>query len=142
MPLQIFLYKVIHYFFFEYISKIIYISIDTPIYNNTSLEELFTYAKEALLQDENREGFYVIEGSFTLEAKLDGKKAEQNSLIWISSFKFFKGDKLFAEAIRCDFYNKVSPFVENLSEAKAVLDNDVDISIIQNKNIKNPRKIL
>ena len=39
--------------------KIIYISIDTPIYNNTSLEELFTYAKEALLQEENNEGFYV-----------------------------------------------------------------------------------
>ena len=31
----------------------------------------------------NREGFYVIEGSFTLEAKLDGKK---------ETYKFGKGD--------------------------------------------------
>lgn len=40
--------------------KIVYISIDTPIYNNHSLEELFYYAKEALKQEENDNGgFYV-----------------------------------------------------------------------------------
>lgn len=40
--------------------KIIYISIDTPIYNNYSLEALFYYAKEALKQDENcNEGYFV-----------------------------------------------------------------------------------
>lgn len=39
--------------------KIIYISIDTPIYNNTSLEELFMLAISALKQDGKFEGFYV-----------------------------------------------------------------------------------
>lgn len=39
--------------------KIIYISIDTPIYNNHSLEALFDYAKEALKQGESNEGYYV-----------------------------------------------------------------------------------
>lgn len=39
--------------------KIIYISIDTPIYNNHSLEDLFYYAKDALKQPENNEGYYV-----------------------------------------------------------------------------------
>lgn len=39
--------------------KIIYVSIDTPIYNNYSLEELFYLAKEALKQDGNNEGYYV-----------------------------------------------------------------------------------
>lgn len=39
--------------------KIIYVSIDTPIYNNTSLEDLFSYAKFALKQEECKDGFYV-----------------------------------------------------------------------------------
>lgn len=39
--------------------RIIYISIDTPIYNNYSLEALFDYAKEALKQGESNEGYYV-----------------------------------------------------------------------------------
>lgn len=39
--------------------KIIYISIDTPIYNNHSLEALFDYAKEALKQRDNNDGYYV-----------------------------------------------------------------------------------
>lgn len=39
--------------------KIIYLSIDTPIYNNISLEELFNYARQALKQDDNYDGFYV-----------------------------------------------------------------------------------
>ena len=39
--------------------KIIYISIDTPIYNNISLEELFHYARQALKQEDCLEGFYV-----------------------------------------------------------------------------------
>lgn len=39
--------------------KIIYLSIDTPIYNNTSLEELFNYARQALKQEENLHGFFV-----------------------------------------------------------------------------------
>lgn len=39
--------------------KIIYVSIDTPIYNNHSLEELFYLAKEALKQNGNNEGYYV-----------------------------------------------------------------------------------
>lgn len=39
--------------------KIIYISIDTPIYNNTSLEELFNYARQALKQEDNYDGYYV-----------------------------------------------------------------------------------
>ena len=39
--------------------KIIYISIDTPIYNNISLEDLFHYARQALKQEDCHEGFYV-----------------------------------------------------------------------------------
>ena len=39
--------------------KIIYVSIDTPIYNNTSLEDLFSYAKFALKQEDCKDGFYV-----------------------------------------------------------------------------------
>ena len=39
--------------------KIIYVSIDTPIYNNNSLEELFAYARRALKNEENYEGYYV-----------------------------------------------------------------------------------
>lgn len=39
--------------------KIIYLSIDTPIYNNISLEELFELAREALGQKEQYSGFYV-----------------------------------------------------------------------------------
>ena len=39
--------------------KIIYISIDTPIYNNTSLEELFVDARSALKQGDETDGFYV-----------------------------------------------------------------------------------
>lgn len=39
--------------------KIIYVSIDTPIYNNNSLEELFTYARKALKNEDNYEGYYV-----------------------------------------------------------------------------------
>lgn len=39
--------------------KIIYISIDTPIYNNLSLEDLFSYARQALKQEDNYSGFYV-----------------------------------------------------------------------------------
>mgnify|MGYP002508768061 CR=1 FL=1 len=39
--------------------KIIYISIDTPIYNNHSLEELFLYARQALKQEDNLDGYYV-----------------------------------------------------------------------------------
>lgn len=39
--------------------KIIYISIDTPIYNNHSLEELFYIAKDALKQEDNNDGYYV-----------------------------------------------------------------------------------
>lgn len=39
--------------------KIIYVSIDTPIYNNTSLEDLFSYARFALRQEECKDGFYV-----------------------------------------------------------------------------------
>ena len=39
--------------------KIIYVSIDTPIYNNTSLEYLFSYARFALKQDDCVGGFYV-----------------------------------------------------------------------------------
>ena len=39
--------------------KIIYVSIDTPIYNNTSLEDLFSYARFALKQDDCVGGFYV-----------------------------------------------------------------------------------
>lgn len=39
--------------------KIIYISIDTPIYNSLSLENLFHYARTALKQSDDTEGFYV-----------------------------------------------------------------------------------
>lgn len=39
--------------------KIIYLSIDTPIYNNISLEELFSYARQALKQEDNYDGFFV-----------------------------------------------------------------------------------
>ena len=38
---------------------IIYLSIDTPIYNNISLEELFSLAKEALNRANDREDYYV-----------------------------------------------------------------------------------
>ncbi len=40
-------------------NKIIYISIDTPIYNNISLEDLFLDARSTLKQDENSDVFYV-----------------------------------------------------------------------------------
>lgn len=40
--------------------KIIYFSIDTPIYNNLSLEELFMLACETLGQEPDSQGFYVI----------------------------------------------------------------------------------
>ena len=40
--------------------KIIYLSIDTPIYNNLSLEELFSLAREALKRkNDDIEGYYV-----------------------------------------------------------------------------------
>ncbi len=39
--------------------RIIYISIDTPIYNNMSLEELFNYARQTLKQEDNYDGYYV-----------------------------------------------------------------------------------
>ena len=39
--------------------KIIYLSIDTPIYNNVSLEELFNYARQALKQEDNYDDFFV-----------------------------------------------------------------------------------
>ena len=39
--------------------KIIYLSIDTPIYSNTSLEELFNHALSVLKQEGNYENFYV-----------------------------------------------------------------------------------
>jgi len=39
--------------------KIIYLSIDTPIYNNISLEDLFALARESLKQSDNYDGFYV-----------------------------------------------------------------------------------
>lgn len=39
--------------------KIIYLSIDTPIYNNLSLEVLFNFALQALKQEDNYQGFYV-----------------------------------------------------------------------------------
>lgn len=38
--------------------KIFYLSIDNPIYNSISLEQLFKYCKEAVTDDSN-EGFYV-----------------------------------------------------------------------------------
>lgn len=39
--------------------KIIYLSIDTPIYNNIPLESLFDLAREALGKKEEHSGFYV-----------------------------------------------------------------------------------
>lgn len=39
--------------------KIIYISIDTPIYNNLSLESLFRYARMALKNEDEKDGFYI-----------------------------------------------------------------------------------
>jgi hypothetical protein len=39
--------------------KIIYISIDTPIYNNLSLEDLFSYARKSLKNIGETTGFYV-----------------------------------------------------------------------------------
>ncbi len=40
--------------------KIIYISVETPIYNRISLEELFDLARTAVAKPEDRNGFYVI----------------------------------------------------------------------------------
>lgn len=39
--------------------KIIYLSIDTPIYNNLSLEQLFQFAREALMQNDNTDDFFL-----------------------------------------------------------------------------------
>ncbi len=39
--------------------QIIYISIDTPIYNNLSLENLFLYARRALKREDEQDGFYI-----------------------------------------------------------------------------------
>lgn len=39
--------------------KIVYLSVDIPIYNGMSLERLLNIAKEALSQDASSEGFYV-----------------------------------------------------------------------------------
>ena len=39
--------------------KIIYVSVDTPIYNNISLENLFSLARKALKNEENHAGYYV-----------------------------------------------------------------------------------
>lgn len=39
--------------------KIIYLSIDTPVYNNISLERLFSFAREALKQSDDIGGYYV-----------------------------------------------------------------------------------
>lgn len=39
--------------------RIIYLSIDTPIYNNLSLEELFSMAREAVGQEDISEDYYV-----------------------------------------------------------------------------------
>ena len=39
--------------------KIIYVSIDTPVYNNSSLEELFFYSRQALRNDNDFDGYYV-----------------------------------------------------------------------------------
>jgi predicted AAA+ superfamily ATPase len=39
--------------------KIIYLSIDTPIYNNISLEDLFNFARQALRQEDVYQDFYV-----------------------------------------------------------------------------------
>ena len=38
--------------------KVVYLSIDTPIYNNVGLEELFAYARD-ILQDSSADGYYV-----------------------------------------------------------------------------------
>ena len=40
--------------------RIIYLSIDTPIYNNISLEDLFSLAKEALNSAKVQDDYYVI----------------------------------------------------------------------------------
>lgn len=39
--------------------KIIYVSVDTPIYNNISLDDFFSLARKALKDEKNYEGFYV-----------------------------------------------------------------------------------
>lgn len=39
--------------------KIIYISVDTPVYSNVSLEDLFDFARRALKQEDTYDGFYV-----------------------------------------------------------------------------------
>lgn len=39
--------------------KIIYVSVDTPIYNNISLDDFFSLARKALKDEKNFEGFYV-----------------------------------------------------------------------------------
>lgn len=39
--------------------QIIYISIDTPIYNNLSLENLFLYARRALKREDEQEDFFI-----------------------------------------------------------------------------------
>lgn len=39
--------------------KIIYVSVDTPIYNNISLEEFFSLARKALRNEDCYEGYYV-----------------------------------------------------------------------------------
>lgn len=39
--------------------KIIYISVDTPIYNNIALEDFFLLARKALKNEESYEGYYV-----------------------------------------------------------------------------------
>lgn len=39
--------------------KIIYVSVDTPIYNNISLEEFFSLARKALKNEDSYEGYYV-----------------------------------------------------------------------------------
>lgn len=39
--------------------KIIYVSVDTPIYNNISLEDLFSLSRKALKNEEDYAGYYV-----------------------------------------------------------------------------------
>ena len=39
--------------------KIIYVSVDTPIYNNISLEDFFSLARKALKDEETYTGYYV-----------------------------------------------------------------------------------
>lgn len=39
--------------------KIVYVSVDTPIFNQTSLEDLFAMAREAVGSKEDTDGFYV-----------------------------------------------------------------------------------